>query len=224
MMYQNDALALFSAFGWGILSVMLSPCHLAALPLLIAYIANRSNSGSASPFSLSLMFSLGILGTIFVIGLITSFLGGLIGDIGSWANLVTGLLLIIAGLFFLELLHIDGLKLNIESARLKGGLLAFVFGLSAGLALGPCTFAFMAPVFAYGLQIAQSKPFIAFSLFLFYGIGHCSVILLAGVLSAKIQNYLNWIGSSKGVLIFKKTCGVLVLAGGIYIMYQGLFL
>jgi len=222
LMYQNDALALAASFGWGVLSVMLSPCHLATLPLLLAYIANQTyGKGSGGPFKLSLLFSLGILATIFIIGIITSSLGGLMGDIGSWGNVVTGLLLIFAGLFFLDLLNINGIHLNTGSLKIKGGRLAFVLGLTAGLALGPCTFAFMAPVFAYGLQLAESKPFISFSLFLFYGIGHCLVILLAGLLSAKIQNYLNWAGSSKGIMIFKKTCGALVIAGGVYIIYLG---
>jgi len=221
LMYQNDALSLVSSFGWGVLSVLLSPCHLAALPLLLAYIANQNNSGS-SPFKLSLLFSLGILATIFIIGLVTSLLGGLIGDIGSWGNLITGLLLLLAGLFFLDLININGLKLNTGSLKIKGGLLAFIMGLSAGLALGPCTFAFMAPVFAYGFQISHTKPIIAFSLFLSYGAGHCLVILFAGILSAKIQQYLNWAGSFKGITIFKKTCGILVFAGGVYILYQSL--
>jgi len=219
-MYQNDVLALISSFGWGTLSVLLSPCHLAAIPLLLAYIANQK--GSSSPFKLSLLFSLGILSVIFIIGLVTSLLGGLLGDIGSWTNYVTGSVFIIAGLYFLELININGLQIKPKSGIKSKGYLSFILGLTAGLALGPCTFAFMAPVFGFAFQSAKAKPVFSFALFLFYGIGHCAVILTAGILSSKIQKYLSWAGSSKGVLIFKKVCGVLVLLGGIYIMYPGL--
>jgi cytochrome c-type biogenesis protein len=221
LLYQNDALALISSFVWGLLSVLLSPCHLASIPLIMAYIVSQNSKEKNSSFKLSLMFSLGILSIIFITGIITSLLGGLLGDIGSWTYFLTGAVMIAAGLYFLELININSFKLRSETMIKNKNLTAFMFGLTAGLALGPCTFAFMAPVFAYALESAKSKPVFSFGLFLLYGTGHCAVILAAGMLSSKIQKYLSWAGSSKGLLIFRKICGVMVLLGGIYIIYLG---
>ena len=50
--------------------------------------------------------------------------------------------------------------------------------------------------------------------------GHCSVIVLAGTFTELVQRYLNWNEKSKGAVIVKKVCGVLVLLGGLYLIYQ----
>lgn len=34
----TPTLALLAAFGWGVLSIILSPCHLASIPLIIGFI------------------------------------------------------------------------------------------------------------------------------------------------------------------------------------------
>jgi cytochrome c-type biogenesis protein len=57
------------------------------------------------------------------------------------------------------------------------------------------------------------------SLLLAYGVGHCSVIVLAGTFTEIVQRYLDWNQQSKGVIIVKYTCGVLVLLGGLYLIY-----
>ncbi len=38
---QRYLVALSASFAWGILSVLLSPCHLSAIPLLIGYISRH---------------------------------------------------------------------------------------------------------------------------------------------------------------------------------------
>jgi cytochrome c-type biogenesis protein len=56
-------------------------------------------------------------------------------------------------------------------------------------------------------------------LLVLYGVGHCAVIVLAGTFTEVVQHYLNWNEKSKGALILKKMCGVLVLLGGLYLIY-----
>jgi len=56
-------------------------------------------------------------------------------------------------------------------------------------------------------------------LLLAYGVGHCSVIVLAGTFTEVVQRYLNWNERSKGATILKVVCGVLVMIGGIYLIY-----
>ncbi len=58
---QSLLVALFGAFLWGVISILLSPCHLASIPLLIGFLTSESKSGSRRVFQLSLLFSLGIL-------------------------------------------------------------------------------------------------------------------------------------------------------------------
>jgi cytochrome c-type biogenesis protein len=52
-----------------------------------------------------------------------------------------------------------------------------------------------------------------------YGVGHCAVIVLAGTFTEVVQHYLNWSEKSKGAVILRKVCGVLVVLGGLYLIY-----
>lgn len=56
-------------------------------------------------------------------------------------------------------------------------------------------------------------------LLLFYGVGHCAVIVVAGTFTEVVQHYLDWNGRSRGAVILKKVCGVLVIPGGLYLIY-----
>jgi cytochrome c-type biogenesis protein len=53
-----------------------------------------------------------------------------------------------------------------------------------------------------------------------YGVGHCSVIVVAGTFTEVVQKFLNWNGQSKGVTVVKWVCGVPVLLGGVWLIYS----
>jgi cytochrome c-type biogenesis protein len=101
----------------------------------------------------------------------------------------------------------------------KGLLAAFVLGLLFGIALGPCTFAYMATMLGVVFTMASTKIVFALLLLLAYGIGHCAVLVFAGTFTEVVQHYLHWSEKSKGAIILKKACGILVILGGIYLIY-----
>ena len=45
------------------------------------------------------------------------------------------------------------------------------------------------------------------------------MIVVAGTSTELVQRYLDWNEGSKGAVILKKVCGVLVLVGGLYLIY-----
>jgi cytochrome c-type biogenesis protein len=98
-------------------------------------------------------------------------------------------------------------------------LAALVLGLIFGLALGPCTFAYMAPMLAVSFKVAGTRPLFSVLLLALYGIGHCAVIVAAGTFTEVVQRYLNWTERSRGGAVLRGVCGVLVLAGGVYLIY-----
>lgn len=79
-------------------------------------------------------------------------------------------------------------------------------GLLFGIALGPCTFAYMAPMLCVVFSVAATNTEFAFLLLLAFGIGHCGVIVLAGTLTEKVQQYLHWTEKSKAAKILRKVC------------------
>jgi cytochrome c-type biogenesis protein len=216
---QSPQFALTAAFVWGVLSVALSPCHIACIPLIVGFIDGQGNISTGRAFGLSSLFGLGILITIGVIGLVTGLMGRMVGDIGGYGNYFVAVIFFAVGLNLLGILPLPFMEGGANpNFKRKGFLAAFVLGLLFGIALGPCTFAYMATMLGVVFNIASTKIVFAVSLLLAYGIGHCAVIVFAGTFTEVIQHYFNWSEKSKGAMILKKICGVLVIMGGIYMI------
>jgi cytochrome c-type biogenesis protein len=212
--------AIAGAFIWGVLSIVLSPCHIASIPLIVGFIDGQGNITTKRAFSLSLLFALGILVTIGIIGLITGLMGRIIGDVGAWGNYIVAVIFFVVGLYLIGVIPLPFLEKGANpNFKRKGLLAALVLGLIFGVALGPCTFAFMAPMLGVVFNMASTKLLFAVSLILSYAVGHCSVIVFAGTFTEVVQRYLNWNENSKGSVILKKVCGVLVIIGGLYLLY-----
>jgi cytochrome c-type biogenesis protein len=212
-------LAILAAFGWGVLSILLSPCHLSSIPLIVGFISSQGKISVEKTFCISLVFSTGILITIAAIGMITASLGRLMGDVGKVGNYFVAVIFFVVGLYLLEAIKITWNESGIIKPYSKGLLAALILGLLFGIALGPCTFAYMAPVLGIVFQTARTNYLFSIFLLTSFGIGHCSVIVGAGILTGKVQKYLNWSEGSRTILWLKRTCGGLVILGGIYLIY-----
>lgn len=212
-------IALGAALIWGVLSIVLSPCHLASIPLIVGFIDNQGETKPGRALLISTLFATGILITIAAIGILTALAGRMMGDIGSAGNFLVAGIFFIVGLGLLGVIPLSWNKPDQAEKKKKGLLAAFMLGLVFGIALGPCSFAYMAPMLGITFKLGAEQPLYAVSLLLMYGIGHCGVIAAAGVSTGLIQKYRCWNEKSKGALILRKICGVLVLLGGLYILY-----
>jgi cytochrome c-type biogenesis protein len=214
----NPIVAFIAAFIWGILSILLSPCHLASIPLIVGYVDIQGNISVRRAFCISLLFATGILVTIGLIGLFTALAGRMIGDIGLVGNYIVAVIFFIVGLYLLDIIPLRWSGFNGAQMKQKGLKGAFILGLIFGLAIGPCTFAYMAPMLGVVFKVAAQRIFYAIGLLLAYGVGHSSVIILAGSLTETVGHYLHWTETSKSAVIVKRICGVLVILGGIYLI------
>lgn len=215
----GPAVALSAAFVWGILSIVLSPCHLASIPLIVGFIDEQGQISTKRAFQIALLFSLGILATIGLIGAITAAAGRMMGDVGAYGNYFVAAIFFLVGLHLLGVIPMPFTGPGQVKMKQRGRSAAFILGLVFGVALGPCTFAYMAPMLAVTFRMAAAHMAYGILLLLAYGIGHCAVIVLAGTFTETVQHYLNWNESSQGATILKKTCGVLVLLGGLWMIY-----
>lgn len=215
-------LAIIASFSWGVLSILLSPCHLASVPLVIGYISRQNNAMGKRSLLLALTFALGILTSIIVIGVATASMGRLLGDIGVWSIWVVALLLIVFGLYLMDLINLawtSGRLMEIERAGHTGALL---LGLIFGLGLGPCTFAFMAPVLTVAVPMAQVSLLRGLLLVLSFGLGHSLVYVAGGGLAGIMVRYITWSQNNRGPLFLKRGLGFLVFSGGLYFGYTAL--
>jgi cytochrome c-type biogenesis protein len=213
------SIAFVASFLWGVLSLVLSPCHLSSIPLIVGFIDDQGRISARRAACISALFASGIILSIAIVGTITALAGRMMGDVGAYGNYF------VAFVFFLVGLHLFGIIPNPWSTpgglkmKGKGTLSAFILGLVFGIALGPCTFAYMAPILSVTFRLSATRMWYGVLLLLTYAVGHCSIIVLAGASTEGVQRYLNWNETSKGPLVVKRVCGILVILGGVYLVY-----
>jgi len=213
------AIALAAALIWGILSILLSPCHLASIPLIVGFIGQQGKMSAKRAFIISTLFAIGILITIGAIGAVTAGLGRMMGNVSQYGNYFVAVIFFLVGLILLDVIPMPFSGPSRIGMKRKGLLAAFILGLVFGIALGPCTFAFMAPMLGVTFKVASTNLAYGIVLLVVYGVGHCSVIIFAGTCTELVQRYMNWNEKSKGTIILKKICGILVLLGGLYLIF-----
>ena len=210
--------ALAAAFVWGILSIVLSPCHLASIPLIVGFL---QGGGAVSPrraAGLSTLFAVGILVSIAVIGALTAAAGRMLGDVGSGGNYAVSAVFLLFGLHLLDLIPLPAGWSPAPAQSQRGSFGAFLFGLVFGVALGPCTFGFMAPVLGVTFGLARTAPVFAGGILALFALGHCAVISLAGTSTAWVQRWLAWQNDTPGAKWLRRGCGVFVLLGGVWLI------
>ncbi len=215
----TPAIAVTAAVVWGILSVVLSPCHLSSIPLIVGFIGKQGPVSAKRTFAISALFAGGILITIAAVGAVTAALGRMMGDVGRYGNYFVAGIFFLVGLYLLDVVSLPWSGPGQIGIKRKGLFPAFLLGLIFGIAIGPCTFAYMAPMLAVTFRVASTALLYGIILLIAYGVGHCSVIVLAGTSTGLVQRYLNWNEKSKGAIISKRMCGGLVLLAGLYLIY-----
>ncbi|MCX7818562.1 MAG: cytochrome c biogenesis protein CcdA [Kiritimatiellae bacterium] len=210
--------ALMAAGVWGVLSVLLSPCHLASIPLVVGYLGRQGAVGTRRAFAISLSFALGILVTIVLVGVVTAAAGRMLGDLGGWGNWLVAAIFLVIGLALLDVIPLPAPAMSAGKGR-RGLGGALLLGLAFGVALGPCTFAFLAPMLAVALQTARLRPAYGALLLLAYGIGHCAVIAAAGIGFGWVERVLAWNRDSSASQVVRRVCGALVILAALWLIY-----
>jgi cytochrome c-type biogenesis protein len=219
---QSYWVILLTSFFWGVLSVLLSPCHLTSIPLIIGFVDDAGARKVRSRFALSVLFSCGMLISVAFIGFLTASLGRIAGDIGAWGNWLGAIIFALIGFHFLEIIPISFRGISSVPLKKKGNFAAFIIGLLFGVALGPCTFAFLAPVLAVTFAKEDMTILANASVLIMYGVGNSILVVLAGTFTASLQKYLNWTQEHNFSESIKKICGVLLLAGSLYFVWKAI--
>lgn len=211
-------LAAAGCFLWGVISVLFSPCHLASIPLIVGYVGGQESMVRPKQAGIySVLFTTGLFITIAFIGLICALLGRMLGDVGSYWQVLVGIILIWVALGML----------GVETCSVSGGMLyrlnlsgksgAFVLGLAYGVLSGSCTFGFIAPILA--IITVQEKVVTGVLLIILFAIGHCIPIVIAGSSTAAVKKLLEnstWNGAG---MVFRKLAGATIaVLGGYFIL------
>jgi len=212
-------LALLGSFLWGMVSVLFSPCHLASIPLIIAYVGGQQRLLEGRKAALyAVLFSLGLFLTIALIGALCAVLGRMLGDVGPYWTIPVGLLLLWVAFDMLGATSKCSLPGGgiLAKMQIKGAGGALILGLAYGILSGSCTFGFIAPLLA--IITVQQKIVTGLLLITLFAAGHCLPIAVAGGSTAVIKKILDNKTLHQGGQWFRRGAGVLICVLGLYFL------
>ena len=215
----SPLMALAVSFIWGILSFVLSPCHMASVSLLLGVMVDGEDSSPRRAFWMATCFAVGMLAAVVGLGVVTVCFGRLAGDTGGWGAGIAAVVFVLVGLHLLEVVQIPFPGLTPAPGQKRGLLTAVALGAVSGGAIGPCTFAFMAPVLVAAFGMASTAPLMGAALLVAYGVGHAGVIVAVASSTDLVSRWLQW--SRHGVGWFRRACGILALCAAVYLLRVG---
>ncbi|GAV20134.1 thiol:disulfide interchange protein DsbD precursor [Mariprofundus micogutta] len=218
-MVSGTLFAALGCFLWGMVSVLMSPCHLASIPLIVGYVGGQQEPVKGRRAALfAVLFSVGLFITIAAVGMVCALLGRMLGDISPYWMLLPGLVLLWVAADMLDIVKCSMPNGSLLSKlQVKGASGAFVIGLAYGVVSGSCTFGFIAPILA--IITVQQELVIGVMLISLFALGHCLPIAVAGGSTARIQQLLASSSYERIHKASRKVAAVLIAGlGGYFIV------
>jgi len=216
-MTSGSMIAALGCLLWGVISVALSPCHIASIPLIVGYVGGQEVMPKPRLAAVYAgLFTIGLFITIVIIGVVCALLGRMLGEVSPYWTILLGLVLFWVAL---DMLGVKACSMSgglINRFRLKGRKGAFILGLAYGIVSGSCTFGFIAPILA--VITVQEKIATGVGMILLFAVGHCLPIVLAGSSTALVQRIMASSGMQAGGLWFRRLAGMLIaILGGYFV-------
>ena len=208
------------AFLAGILTSV-TPCSLASVPLVVAYVGGTGRKDPKVAFRYSLAFALGMAITFTALGATASLLGKLLNfGASGWWYLILGALMILMALQTWGIVTIIPASYAQSLNTKRGYPGAILMGVLGGLFSSPCATPVLVALLAV---VARSgNPVWGIFLLLLYSIGHSVLVVVAGTfmgLTGKIANSGRYGLFAKVVNIL---LGFVILLAGLFLVYTGL--
>ncbi len=207
-----SVLAFGAAVAWGVASIILSPCHLGSIPLVIGYVNAGRKPSTGRALLLSSAFALGILVTLAALGAAAALLGTLAGSVGTVPRVIVSLLLLASGLWLMDVPPFSRISIGVRRQKSgQGAWGALVLGLLFGVILGPCSFAFLAPMIGIAFAAGGQSWGYGAALMSAFALGHCGTIAAAGTAGDRLRFLLEKKGLAAAGLWVKRACGLIVV-------------
>lgn len=201
------------ALAGGLLTA-LNPCVLATVPLIVGFVGGQKEMTLRKSFFYSLIFVLGFSLELALLFTIMSSLAPYLK--GVWLTYVIAAICIAMGLHFLEVLQIPGLVSQSRMPKATGVVGALLFGFMYGLISLPCT----GPALLLILSVIPLRgALFGGGLLVLYGIGNCTLLLIAGTSVGAARRIIASTGAQKATNVGKKIAAVLIILVGLYLVY-----
>ncbi len=217
MMLEESWLALVGCFLWGLVSTLLSPCHLASIPLILGYIAGQEQKPTVRGATLhAVLFSLGLFAAIVLVGVLCSLAGRMLGDVPQWLYFCIGASLMAVGIGMARMNSCALPNAALLRWHIRGYGGAFALGGMYGMLSGVCTFGFLAPILA--VVTVMGRLWDGVLMAVAFAIGHCLPVALAGSGLGLAESC----GRSRVGGFFRSVSCWVIVGVGLYFIWRGL--
>ena len=190
----------------------ISPCLLPMLPIYLSYFAGGGERARKKTF-------VGALGFVLGFTLVFVTMGALAGTVGSFlhrhqtvVNVVSGVVVILFGLNFLGVFHLNLFRGGKgKAAGNMGFFSALLFGVVFSLGWTPCVGAFLGSALMLASQ--QGSVLVGTLMLLAYSLGLGIPFMVSALLIDRLKSTFDWIKSHYDII--NRVCGLLLIAVGV---------
>lgn len=193
----------------------ISPCLLPMIPIYISYFIGENDKKNNKVILNSSGFVLGFTIIFLILSIFATSLGSILSANIKYFKILFGIVIIIFGLNYMDLLKIKFLnKTNIQKADTKNlnFFKAIVFGMLFSISWTPCIGTFLSSAL---LLIAKEQDMLkGILMMLLYSFGLGIPFIISAILIDKLKNVFNFIKQHYNII--KKVSGIILILAGIY--------
>lgn len=190
----------------------ISPCMLPMLPIYISYFAGGKNEKHKTMFR-ALGFVLGFTVVFTSLGLFAGSIGMFLKEYQTAVNIVSGVIVILFGLSYLDIIKIPFFKGMNGDHNINGVFSAFLFGVIYSISLTPCVGAFLGS--ALMLASSAGGAVKGTLLLLTYSLGLGIPFVVSSILIDKFSGAIGFV---------KKHYKVINMISGIFLIIVGIMM
>ena len=195
----------------------ISPCILPLIPMYISYFSGSEKDNAKKTLLNAIMFCVGFTIIFILMAVFASSLGALINNYISIIKVFFGIICIIWGLLYMDILKF---KLFSKSLNIKFDVTnlnifrSFIFGMLFSVSHAPCTGMFLGA--ALMLITKEQDMLQGILLMLTYSIGIAIPFIISALLIQKMKVLFDFI--KKHFKVIKIIAGILLILTGIYLI------
>ena len=194
----------------------ISPCLLPMLPIYITYFAGGGERTTPKTLRNAFGFVLGFTVVFVALGALAGTLGSFLTRYQTWVNLIGGGIVILFGLNYMGLLHLNFFKgtRNSMNGNNMDFWQAFVFGVVFSVGWTPCVGAFLGSALMLASQ--QGHVLEGMVMLLCYSLGLGIPFLMSAVLIDKLNGAFGFI--KRNYKVINLVCGIILIVVGVLMM------
>lgn len=193
----------------------ISPCMLPMIPIYLTYFAGDVNKKNNTLLN-AIAFVMGFTVIFCMLGIFAGSIGAILHDYQNVVNIICGLIVILFGLSYLDVIKINIFKgINANGKKITGVFSAFIFGVIFSINLTPCVGVFLGS--ALMMASVSGTVLKGVTLLFTYSLGLGIPIILSVLIIQKLNSAFEYI--KKHYKVINNICGVFLIIIGILMMF-----